>query len=99
MSGALAWRVRKALIKINIVFCFGEGRFRGCFFFLFGPDSLLSLWCCCVFSFPFFSFLSSMSCEFFYTLVRVVRAQQHDKELATRQGTYYIVLNVRFNLF
>ncbi|KAL2973892.1 hypothetical protein AAZX31_14G072900 [Glycine max] len=69
------------------------------FFFLFGPDSLLSLWCCCVFSFLFFSFLSSMSCEFFYTLVRVVRAQHHDKQLATRQGTYNIVLNVRFNLF
>ncbi|KAG4962380.1 hypothetical protein JHK82_039068 [Glycine max] len=67
MSGALAWRVRKALIKINIVFCFGEGRFRGCFFFFLAPI-LFSLYGVVVF-FPFLSFPFSLLCPVNFSIL------------------------------
>lgn len=72
MSGALAWQVRKALIKW-LFFCLGEGRSRG-FYFSFFPDSFPSLRGVVFSPFPFSS-LVSLLCPLnsLYILVRSLR--------------------------
>ncbi|KAG4953450.1 hypothetical protein JHK87_039044 [Glycine soja] len=70
MSGALAWRVRKALIKINIVFCFlfWGGKVSGVFSFFFLAPILFSLYGVVVF-FPFFSFPFSLLCPVNFSIL------------------------------